>query len=128
VLCGKDGCEVENAKGFFRAGVTAAVLSVFGSDGFEKEKGELAGLNSADGAVVVAAGVSVFWVTSTGLEKEKGDAAAKGFVPAGGTETEALENTDVGLSAAEDTGGKTLGFESADGAAGANGVAAGVCA
>lgn len=80
------------------------------------------GLKSVDWAGVVAAGVSGFGVDSDGLEKENGDGAVKGLEPEDSTEPEPFGNTEAGLSAVDDAGGKILGFENA----GAGVVVAGV--
>lgn len=58
----------------------------------------------------IVAGASVFWVDSDGSEKENGDRAAKGFGPEGSTEPEPFWNTEAGLSAVDDAGGKKMGF------------------
>lgn len=112
------GLEKENGDG----AVKEVVLEANTEAGFSKVDvtEEVRGVNSVD-AEVVAAGVSVFWVAPVGLEKENGEGAVKGVEPADGTETGAVENKEVALSTADDTGGKTLGSEIA------GGVVAGVC-
>jgi hypothetical protein len=72
----------------------------------------LTGLNSVDAAGVVAAGVSVFWADSSGLEKENADGAVKGLEAVDRTEPDPLGKIEAGLSAV-DAGGNMLVFENA---------------